>query len=299
MKTPDYKLREYRIYQEGNGLFWWETHCGFGVQRRGMCFIWHDILILGPCSHEEIGYLKGEYLYRLEKLASWNKTKYYCFASELLDVISGRSLDHNFMSWMYSSVSTGRNGAGPILERDSGTFRLDKYQITATPNGDITWQAYGRMNRVLSGQCSIQSGVLFIGAEEQDKEGANKEECFKKQYTLPRWDKTRIWSRSLALQPCHPLQHEAKPHAALHKIVSAWESNYAKEKHPLIYEEQLQSQIRSLWPSRFKANMCSWSRSRLHLAFRFGKQLWPIFKKAKFWSISLIFFVMAGLFIAD
>ena len=149
MKTAAYKLNEYRIIEDENGLLWWETHYGFGVQRRGMCFIHNDILIIGPCSHEEIGYLKGEFLDRLEKLPLWNKTKHYCFASELLDVASGRSLDQDFLDRMSFSVSIGSNRAGPILDRDPGTFRLEKYQITVATNGQVTWQSYGGMNKLL------------------------------------------------------------------------------------------------------------------------------------------------------
>src|SRR5512143_3333705 len=105
METAAYKLKQYRIIQDENCLLWWEMHYGFGVQRQGMCFIHNDILIIGPCTREEIGYLKREFLDGLEKLPLWNKTKYYCFASELLDVASGRSLNHYFLDQMSFSMN--------------------------------------------------------------------------------------------------------------------------------------------------------------------------------------------------
>jgi hypothetical protein len=295
MKMAAYQLNEYRINSGENGLLWWETHHGFGTQRRGMCFMYHDTLILGPCSHEEIGYLKGEYLDRLEKLPPWSKTKHYCFASELLDVVSGLSLDRNFMDWVYSSVSIGSHGAGPILDGDPGTFRLDKYQITVAPNGDMTWQACGRMNRVLSGPSSIQSGVLFIAAEEQEKERASKEDFFKKLDTMPQWDRTRVWSRCLVLRPCHPFQQEAKPPVARHKDVREWGSDQAEEKHPLMDKQQLRDRVRRSLPSRVKSCKLSWSRSPLSLAFRFEKPLGRLLRKVTFWSTSLILMVIARL----
>ena len=295
IKMADYKLNEYRIKLDENGLLWWETHYGFGVQRCGMCFIYFDILIIGPCSQEKIGYLKGEFLDRLDKLLPWNKTKHYCFASELLDVISGRSLDQNFMDCMYSSLSIGSDGAGPILDGEPGAFRLGNYQITVTPNGEITWQTHGGMNRVIAGQCTSQSGVLFIGPEEQEKERASKEDFFKRLNMLPLWDRTKIWSRGLALRPCHPFQQEAKPPAARHKDVGVWESDHANEKHPLMYKQQLRSEVRNSFRHRFKSCKFSWSRSPLHLAFRFVKQSWHLLRKVTFWSISLILLVIAGL----
>ena len=84
-----YSLGEYRITVYENGSLWWQTHSHFGVQRSGKCFILGDILIIGHWSHEESGYLKLEFFEQLQKLPVWNKTRYYCFAFELLDVSTG------------------------------------------------------------------------------------------------------------------------------------------------------------------------------------------------------------------
>jgi hypothetical protein len=297
MKKTDYRLREYRIYQDEGPLYWWETHCGFSVQRTGMCFIYRDLLILGPCSREEVGYLKREFLERLEKLEPWYRTKYHCFASELLDVVSGRSLDHNFVDWVYSSLGTSSDDAGPAMGGDPGTYRLDKYQITVAPNGEITWQMIGRMDRLLSGRCLIQSDVLFLGAEDQEREGGNTRGYSEKLDALPPWNRTRIWSRSLALRVCHPLPRDLKPPASRHKIVRTEESGRADDKQRPFYEEQLRSRIRSLLPRLFKASKFSRSDSGSHLASRFGKQSCRLLRQGKFWLISLIFFVVAGLFV--
>jgi hypothetical protein len=297
MKKTDYKLTEYRIYQDEGPLFWWETHCGFGVQQVGMCFIYHDLLILGPCSREEVGYLKREFLDRQEELEPWNKTKYYCFASELLDVVSGRSLDHNFVDWVYSPLGTSSDDAQPAMEGDPDNYRLDKYQITVAPNGEITWQMIGRMDRLLSGQCLIQSEVLFLGAEDQERKGWNAKEYSEKLDALARWNRTRIWSRSFALRPCHRLPQDLKPPASSRKIVRTEESGRADDKRRPFYKEQLRSRIRRLWPRLFKASKFSWSDSGSHLASRFRKQSCRLFRQGKFWLIWLIFFVVAGLFV--
>ena len=72
-------------------------HFNFGVQRSGKCFILGNILIIGHWSHEESGYLQLEFSEQLQKLPVWNKTHYYCFASELLDVSTGQSLTNDFL----------------------------------------------------------------------------------------------------------------------------------------------------------------------------------------------------------
>jgi hypothetical protein len=293
VKTAAYKLNEYRIIEDENGLLRWETHYGFGVQRRGMCLIHDDILIIGPCSHEEIGYLKGEFLDRLEKLSSWNKTSYYCFASDLLDVASGRSLDQNFLDRMTFSVSISGNRAGPVLDGDHCTFRLEKYQITVATNGQVTWQAYGRMNRLLSGHCNIQSGVLFIGPEAQEKEIESKGDFFKKLDTLPRWDATKIWSRSLAFRPCHTLPQIAQLTDTIEKRTCRREGYARYEKFAM--ERGLVGQLRIPLPSRFKFRKLSWPHLHLPLGFRLRKRSRPLFRKASFRLIWLILLVVGGL----
>ena len=75
----------------------WETHFNFGVQRSGKCYIFGNILIFGNWSHEESGYLQLEFSELLQKLPVWNRTHYYCFASELLDVSTGQSLTNDFL----------------------------------------------------------------------------------------------------------------------------------------------------------------------------------------------------------
>jgi hypothetical protein len=91
-----YRLGEYRIIEYENGLLRWETHSHFGVQRSGKCFILGNVLIIGNWSHEEIGYLKLEFFEQLQKLPVWTKTRYYCYAFELLDVVTMQSLTNVF-----------------------------------------------------------------------------------------------------------------------------------------------------------------------------------------------------------
>lgn len=264
-----------------------------------MCFIHNDILIIGPCSHEEIGYLKGEFLDLIEKLPLWDKTKLHCFASELFNVASGRSLDENFVDRMSFTIAIGSNRTGSILDGGSGTFRLGRYQINVATNGQVRWQAYGSMNRVLCGHCSLQSGVLFIGPEDQEEEKGSREDFVRKLEKLPQWDRTKIWSHSLALRRCQAWPHKAPPAAVIEK--DTWGQQGGGRDH-IIYvkpdmerTQRLGGQFRSAWAARFKAAKISLSRLHLPLVFRSRKRSWHLSRRVNFRLIWLILLVMAGL----
>jgi len=125
-----YRLGEYRIIEYENGLLRWETYYHFGVQRSGKCFILGDILIIGHWSHEEPGYLILEFFEQLQKLPVWNKTRYYCFAFELLDVATGQSLTNDFLERYLTLTSS--TGSKSLMNMSPGMFRLGRYQIAVT-----------------------------------------------------------------------------------------------------------------------------------------------------------------------
>jgi hypothetical protein len=87
-----YRLKEYRITELSDGRLWWDTHSGFGTQIGGPCYVYGNILIIGRQGNEENGFLKLEFIESLKRLPRWNRTRYYCFASALLDVSSGRKI---------------------------------------------------------------------------------------------------------------------------------------------------------------------------------------------------------------
>ncbi len=89
--THLYRLNEYRISEFGDGRLWWDAHSGFGSQIGGPCFVYGSILLIGTRCNEENGFLKLEFNGTLKKLPLWNRTRYFCFASTLLDVSSGRN----------------------------------------------------------------------------------------------------------------------------------------------------------------------------------------------------------------
>jgi len=200
-----YRLGECLITEYENGLLRWETHFNFGVQRSGKCYIFGNILILGNWSHEESGYLQLEFSELLQKLPIWNRTHYYCFSSELLDVSTGQSLMNDFLE-RYIALTRGTSSK-PLMNMSPEMFRLGRYQITIDDNGKVSWQTYGGLNRVVGGRCVFESGILFM--DEQEYEGVqSKLEFLKKLTQLPKWDNSVAWCRSLVLRACQYKQSE-------------------------------------------------------------------------------------------
>jgi hypothetical protein len=202
MVVTAYRLGEYRITEDQDGLLRWERHAGFGLQQSGKCFICGDVLILGPWRQEEHGFLIGEFLDQLKKLPNWSKTRYYCFSSELLDVRTAQSLSDDFL--MRTSLLTDRDKPDLKSIRDiqPGDYRLGQYHISVTDKRDISWQTFRGMNRVLRGPCLVESGMLFIAPQEEEEGGQKKEDFIRRLEHLPLWDGTIAWGRSLLLREC-------------------------------------------------------------------------------------------------
>ena len=165
-----YRLGEYRITDYENGRLSWERHVDFGVQRSGDGYILGDTLILGPASHEENGFLIGEFLDQLKKIPVWDKTRYYCHASELLEVATGRGLTEDFLNRISSLEKRNPRGLKP------GMFRLGRYRITLSAGHEVFWQTPGGVHRVAGGPGRIESSLLILGSQEVDEEGPKKQD---------------------------------------------------------------------------------------------------------------------------
>jgi hypothetical protein len=277
IKNTMYRLGEYRINEYENGLLWWEAHHGFGAQRSGKCFLADDILIIGIWSHEKNGYLKGEFLDQLRELPAWNKTKYYCFAAELLEIATGRSLHEKSLGQLESLANIKKADAEAIVDENPGTFRLGKYQITVAADGQLSWQAHGGMERVVGGRCTIQSGVLFIGRQEHEKVGPSKREFLNQLDRLPQWKRTETWSHSAALRMCQPRQQEEGP-STTSRLRHTEGDRLSYEKHAS-YPYRQERPFRRLLP----------------LGFKFGKFSGKLPRRKKVWLVWLIPLVVAGL----
>ena len=195
-----YRLKDYRICQFANGRLWWEAHYEFGSQISGPCYIWGDVLVIGARCNEEIGFLKSEFLDSIRKLPGWCKTRYYCFASALLDVNTGRVVSEDRLAQKIPLQGKSHTDAETIYSRESGSFRLGRYQIIVASDDCISWKCSGGADRMIVGLAVIESGILFLCPGKTGEEETTKRYFLSTLRKLPEWDQTILWCRSLALK---------------------------------------------------------------------------------------------------
>jgi hypothetical protein len=202
MEKSQYRLGHYRITEYETGLLWWETHFEFGRQRGGEGLICGNILLISPWSDEKDGLLIGEFLDQLKKLPPWNKTLYYCFTTELLEVKTGRNPTADFMKQLSFSVKTQQSGLNGRQDIRPGPYRIDRYRITVNDDRTISWQTPDGKNRIMGGKALIESGILFLGPMVGDESKQNKQEFLFRLSRVPQWTGTSVWCRHSALRSC-------------------------------------------------------------------------------------------------
>jgi hypothetical protein len=227
-----YRLDKYRIIVHDDVLIRWEAHAALGMEQGGKCFLFNDLLVIGSRSNEVDGFLIGEFHDHLQKLPVWNGTRYYCFARELLDNVSGQSLTDDFLE-QQASLSCGPGAVQkPASPLTPGTFKLGHYQITVADDGALSWKRIGELQRIVNGQCTIESEVLCLGPQEYEEEGpGNKQAFIDMLHQLPQWDRTMAWCLSQVLRPCQEgkkavyrginLQHGSRRSAGSSNVYSA------------------------------------------------------------------------------
>lgn len=258
-EKKSYRLGEYLITEIDNVLISWERHAAVAEQLSGKCFIHGNVLIIGNCSHQETGYLSGEFIEQLEKLPVWNKTRYFCLASSLLDTGSAQSLTNDFLEKHLSSMNANSTDLKPAVTLESGTFRLGQYRITVSADGEVYWQNYEGLNKIAGGRCIIESALLFIGSREHEKEGQSKQEFLSRLAQLPQWDKTMAWSHSEVLRLCRQEQQPENKSEAISSRV-AWNKRPVKEKPPVIYDNHHAETFKKLLSSALNRLKIAWHR---------------------------------------
>lgn len=206
MKGTSYRLGEHKI-NETNGVFWWEAHAGVGGLKSGRCFIRGDILLIGPTESEAPGYLKREFLERLQELPQWDHTRYFSLNYTILDIGSGKKLTKIEISEWAGNQSQTIDHAGPgdrtLTEgTDSApefSYKLGQHEIIKKTNGQVWWKTYSGYSSLREGRCVIAGDILFLGAAETGKPSNLKQAFFEHLSQLPQWRATRYYCTSCAL----------------------------------------------------------------------------------------------------
>ncbi len=290
-EIKSYRLSEYRITEYDNVFYSWQRHAALAEEYSGKCFIQGDVLIIGDCSRQETGYLIGEFLDQLKKLPEWNKTRYYCLASNLLDVNTGRGLTDDFLTQRMSSVNSDDLKAD--INFEPGTFRLGQYKITVTDNHEVWWETYEGMSKISGGRCAIESALLFIGSKEYDKEGHSKQDFLDKLTQLPKWDKTVAWSHSEVLLPCRQepkkdeirsaIKPEKRSEELYFNISAATIRRYQFEEATTRFLSQCLRWVRALW-------------QRLHVRRVWKKHVIPLLISCLLFAVAIFLFAQGKIF---
>jgi len=261
-----YRLKDYRICRLANGRIWWEAHSEFGSQISGPCYIWGDILLIGKRCHEEIGFLKSEFLDSLRKLPPWQKTRYYCFASALLDVHTGHVVNEDRLVQIIPRQGKSATWAGTMHPRESGSFRLGRYHISVKSDDQIAWKCSAGADRIIVGQAVIESGILFLGPGQTGGEKTTKKEYLGTLRKLPEWGQTILWCRSLGLKSVSKAE---KPKSSVsfvgnqthfqREIPSTGRRHWDYSKWPwprmVHFHRRCLDQVRARWPQKGLADL--------------------------------------------
>jgi len=155
---------------------------------------------MGARRNEAIGFLKSEFLDSLRKLPDWRRTRYFCLASALLDVSSGRVVDEQRLAQKRPRRGECGVDAADLSAMKPGAFRLTRYQINRAPNGSLSWTCCGGTDRMTGGPAIIESDILFLCPGQTGGAPESKKEFLSTLNSLPQWEGTPMWCRSLALK---------------------------------------------------------------------------------------------------
>ena len=269
-----YRLKDYRICQLANDRLWWQAHSEFGSQISGPCYIWGEILLMGARCNEEIGFLKSEFLDSLRKLPHWRKTRYYCFASALLDVHTGRVVNEHLLVQKIPRQGYSNTFAETIPSRESGSFRLGRYHLMVNSDGQITWKCSGGADSIIVGQAVIESGILFLGPGQIGGEKTTKKEYLRTLRKLPEWRQTILWCRSLALKalsnaekPTHSLSFGGNKTYSQREITSSgrrhWDYSKWLWSRSVHFHRRCLDHVRARWPHKDLAELVRKVRKKI------------------------------------
>ena len=202
MEGKMFRLGEYRITDFGAGLIHWEAHHDFGVQRSGRCHQLREVLVLGEFEQEKSGYLKGEFLDLLKTLPPWNRTRYFCLASQLQVVGTGKRPDKDLLAEIGHQGIHQESVSKQAGDKTTETFRLGRYRITFATDNEFFWETLGDGDKIVTGNCTLESGILLMGPQQGNKGEQNKREYIQQLRRLPQWERARVWGRHDVLQPC-------------------------------------------------------------------------------------------------
>ena len=257
-----YRIDKYRISEFADGRLWWDAHSGLGKQIGGPCFVYGNMLIFGTRCSEEDGFLKLEFFNQLKRLPFWHKTRYYCFISALMDVSSGTNISEQKLQQLIALSGRTKIDSENMVSESPETFRLWQYQISIAPDGDITWKTCGGMGQIFGGPAIIESDVLFLGPKKFDAPRQNdKRDFLHSLRTLPKWDQTNLWCRSLALKSILPVERKNPIFSLPKKEKFQQQTRIVPKSHHSKFVKQAWSQLTDYYSNTVDELKARWPKA--------------------------------------
>ncbi|MGD8368927.1 MAG: hypothetical protein PVG78_14920 [Desulfobacterales bacterium] len=211
----NYRLGELKILETANGNLRWESHFGFGALQEGKCFKKGEILFIASAEYERPGFLKGEFLDHLRNLPRWRQTRYLCRGVDINRCQDGKKvsnveaqlweLEQNSDEAEWTILKDRKEVAGNSTRKktsDSESFRLRKYKITIKNSGELFWESHNSPAVVACGKCYVMENILFLGPRRKEQVDLNKKQFHVNLKKLPKWTKTKYFSKKLSPQKC-------------------------------------------------------------------------------------------------
>jgi len=201
-----YRLGEFILIEHNSVLLTWLLQCPMGTQRSGKCYVVGNIVVILPWDRHGPGFLRMEFHDHLMKLPEWHKTTFYCYASNLRQVATGRTPAID----MIEKLAFGAIKVDSSQSFEPGSFRLSRYKIITDDTNALTWQTLSPQNRIISSTCLIESGILLLSSKKEEFEEVTRRSFLSQLKLLPTWNSTSIWGYEESIRYCQ----DSKPEKA-------------------------------------------------------------------------------------
>jgi len=240
----NYRLGELKILEAANGILRWESHFGFAALQEGRCFKKGEILFIAPAEYERPGFLKGEFLDHLRNLPCWRQTRYLCRGVDIYRCQDGKKVSNvETQLWELEQNSDKAErtikkdriefAGDSIRGKTSGaeSFRLGNYKIIFKNNGELFWTSHNSAAVVACGKCYVIENILFLGPRLKEQGDLNKKQFHFYLKKLPKWTKTKYFSKKLSPQKCWSQEGIEAPKQELKKSIDTTMINSVSIKY--------------------------------------------------------------------